>query len=338
MRRWPALALLLVLGGLSSGCAPTVLSAGPPVVAPQLEPDALVMADGARLPLRATLPDGPVKAIIVGVHGFNDYSDAFRELGAALAPRGIAVYAYDQRGFGKAPDVGGWAGDQTLTSDLTTVVRLIKARHPGVPIFALGESMGGSVVLEAATGPDPPPVDGVILSAPAVWGRATLGLLGRVALSVFSHTVPWFPLTGQGLHIEPTDNRQVMIRLSRDPLVLKRAKVGSLHGLVDLEDAALAGAPRLTMPALILYGARDELVPPEAMCFLLHHLPPRPAGRWRFVEYRMGYHLLTRDLDGPLVSDDIAAWIADRTAALPSGNEAAQPDVDRMPPCVKADE
>ncbi len=336
MRLGAVLVLLIAVAGPVAGCAPSLYEAGPPVQAPQMTDDALVMADGARLPLRKTLPAGPIKAVVVGVHGFNDYSDAFREAGAALAPRGIAVYAYDQRGFGAAPDVGGWAGDRTLVADLDQAVALIKARHPGVPIFALGESMGGAVVLEAATDPQPPPLDGVILSAPAVRGRATLGLAGRVALGLTSHMIPWFPLSGQGLKLHPTDNRQVLIRMSRDPLILKHAKIGTLHGLVDLEDAALAGAPHLTLPALILYGAEDDIVTPDALCYLLKRLPPRPPGQWRFVDYPKGYHLLTRDLDGPLVANDIAAWIADRTGPLPSGAEATQAAVDDMPPCKAA--
>src|SRR5690348_9841856 len=70
---------------------------------PHLESDAIIMSDGARLPLRVWLPSGPVKAVVLALHGFNDYSNAFATPGEALAWRGIATYAYDQRGFGKAP-------------------------------------------------------------------------------------------------------------------------------------------------------------------------------------------------------------------------------------------
>ena len=40
--------------------------------------------DGTRLPLRSWLPDGPPKAVILALHGFNDYSNAFDDAGRGL--------------------------------------------------------------------------------------------------------------------------------------------------------------------------------------------------------------------------------------------------------------
>ena len=51
----------------------------------------------------ATLPTSGVKAVILALHGFNDYSNAFAMPARLWAERGIASYAYDQRGFGGAP-------------------------------------------------------------------------------------------------------------------------------------------------------------------------------------------------------------------------------------------
>ena len=59
--------------------------------------------DGATLPLKSWLPDGKPKAVILALHGFNDYSNAFKDSGEEWAKHGIATFAYDQRGFGAAP-------------------------------------------------------------------------------------------------------------------------------------------------------------------------------------------------------------------------------------------
>src|SRR5262245_46052237 len=100
---------------LLSACAePRVAAMGPPTVAPQLQDDRLVMADGAVLPLKRWLPEGEPRAVIVGVHGFNDYSNAFAIPAAVWAKDGIATYAFDQRGFGAAPDHGKWPGVPTM--------------------------------------------------------------------------------------------------------------------------------------------------------------------------------------------------------------------------------
>ena len=82
---------------------------------------------------------------------------------------GITTLAYDQRGFGLSPNPGIWAGAETMRADLNDALMAARARYPGVPVFALGESMGGAVVLTALALDAPPPADGIILVAPAVW-------------------------------------------------------------------------------------------------------------------------------------------------------------------------
>ena len=47
-----------------------------------------------------------------------------------------------------------------MIDDLRVAARLIKARHPDLPLFLLGESMGGSVMMTAAVSDDPPVADG----------------------------------------------------------------------------------------------------------------------------------------------------------------------------------
>ena len=72
-------------------------------------------ADGTSLPRRAWLPEGPPQAVILAVHGFNDYSNAFTEFGEFAAERGVAVHAYDQRGFGANPAAGhSCSGQRTI--------------------------------------------------------------------------------------------------------------------------------------------------------------------------------------------------------------------------------
>ena len=77
---------------------------------------------------------------------------------------------------------------------------------PALPVYALGESMGGAVVLSALASDDPPEVDGVILVAPAVWSRDDMPLSYRAALWLSAHTLPWLHVSGEGLKIWPSDN------------------------------------------------------------------------------------------------------------------------------------
>ena len=308
---------------LIPACAPRIAPMGKPVTAPRLEAARFVAADGVALPLRVWRPTGETRAVIVAVHGFNDYSNAFQGAAAFWAERGIVTYAYDQRGFGGAPATGLWPGIETLTTDLEAIAALVRERHAGLPLFILGNSMGGAVVMVALAGGGlAGPMDGVVLVAPAVWGRRFMNPLQRGALWLFAHTIPWFTLTGQGLRITPSDNIEMLRRLGKDPKIIKRTRIDTLWGLVDLMDAALAAAPRIEAPALVLYGLRDEVIPAgptlEALGLLSRDTTKRGI-------YRGGYHMLLRDLKAKEAWADIAAWIADRRKPLPSGaDEAAE--------------
>lgn len=314
-RPGPLCLLLLLL--LTAACAPVVREAGPPVTDPRLETRQLVTADGQNLPLRSWLPARPA-AVVVAVHGFNDYSEAFDEVGPLLADQGIAVYAFDLRGFGAAPGRGYWAGSEALAEDLATAARLAGARHPGLPLYLLGESMGGALVMVTIADHPHPPVAGVILAAPAVWNRASMSIFERGALWLASHTLPWMTLTGRGLGIKPSDNRAMLEKLSRDPLIIKETRVDAIHGLCDLMDAAAEAAPRLHVPALILYGEHDEVVPAEPTYRMMARLPDNPVPQRKAV-YAEGYHMLLRDLEARLVIGDIAWWIHHPDQPLPSG-------------------
>ena len=112
------------------------------------------------------------QAVIVALHGMNDYSNAFCHARAHGGRRkAITTYAYDQRGFGRSPQIGIWPGSDLMRRDLSDFVDVVRMRHPGVPVFVLGESMGGAVAMTAFASDTPPKADGLILVAPAVWGR-----------------------------------------------------------------------------------------------------------------------------------------------------------------------
>ena len=282
----------------------------------------MTMGDGARLPYAAWLPEGSPKAILLGLHGFGDYSVNAFELPAPLfTAAGIALYAYDQRGFGAAPNSGLWPGTATLAADATAMARLLAARHPGVPVYLMGESMGAAVALAAAGSADPPPVAGYLLLAPGVRGRAYLSEFGKASLEAASRIMPAVGFSGSAPGFAPTDNEEAMRRWSRDPLTAKLFRVDLVYGVVGLMDAALAAATAFSADALILYGGHDFIVRPRPVRGLLEAMPEGAPHRLAF--YPNGHHLLLRDLDRATVARDIVAWIAAHEAPLPSGADAA---------------
>ena len=115
----------------------------------------------------------------------------------SLPPHGVAVFAPDQRGFGDTAVRGYWPGTQALVDDARTMARLLHRRYPHAQLILMGESMGAAVLMCLATAPDPPPADGYVLVAPAVWGRAEMNVFLRAGLWLFANLVPGFTVTGR---------------------------------------------------------------------------------------------------------------------------------------------
>ena len=117
--------------------------------------------------------------------------------------------------------------------------------------------------------------DGIILSAPAVWGGDQLNGFYRATLWVMVRVVPGLELTGRGLKVMASDNIEMLRALGADPLFIKATRVDAIAGLVELMDIAAASVDSLDGPLLVLGGARDEIVPPGA--HLAHARAPEGA-------------------------------------------------------------
>lgn len=319
MRRAVLLALAALLPG---GCVQDWRPRGPAQETPAIRreirapgPDAelvarpvAIMEDGYRLPLTIHPQRGGLRGVILALHGMNDYGAAWDDPAPWFAQAGLLLYAPDLRGFGRTVDRGYWPGGAALVADTQTLLRLIAARHPGMPLYLMGESMGGALAIVTLADPATPKVDAAILLAPALWGRASMGALPRLALALADALIPGFPLTGEGMNIQASDNLEMLRRLGRDPLVGKQTRVDAARGLVDLMDQAQAAAQALRTPSLLIHGARDQLIPGGPIDRFAASLPPE--ARLTLLRRPGGWHLLLRDLDGKQVADAILAWIA----------------------------
>ncbi|MGR9106010.1 MAG: alpha/beta hydrolase [Gammaproteobacteria bacterium] len=302
-------------------CMPSVRPPGSAITVPRLTDQAFITEDGIRLPVRTWMPESNnPKALLIAVHGFNDYSNFFSSAGEFLSTLGIGSYAFDQRGFGGAPNRGFWSGITAYAHDLYEFSKQVRERYPSRPLYLLGESMGGAVVIVAMESGNRPDVDGVILSAPAVWGRETMPWYQRALLWVTAHTLPWMTLTGESIKVAPSDNIEMLRALGRDPFVIKETRVEAVYGLVDLMDEALQKSSKLTSPTLFLYGEKDEIIPKNPILKTLEGLPTQDKnGPVQVAFYENGYHMLLRDLQAPVLWRDIAAWIQAPNSPLPSG-------------------
>ncbi|MFH1215084.1 MAG: alpha/beta hydrolase [Pseudomonadota bacterium] len=286
---------------------------------PHLTDSRFISFDGTELPLQAWLLSAPPRAVMIALHGYNDYSNFIQEAALFFNGRGIAVYAYDQRGFGNSPNPGRWCGHEAMCRDLRTIMELARKRHPDIPLYLLGDSMGGAVIMSAENPENHLACDGVILVAPAVWSRDTMPFYQRWALWLGVRIMPWLKLSGKGLDITPSDNKEMLLALGRDPLVIKESRIDAIYGLTNLMDAAYTAADRFDRKVLFLYGARDEIIPPKPMKDVFRkRLHGKFSHPQRLLVYPNGYHMLMRDLQAEIVRQDILFWLDSPFDAFPS--------------------
>lgn len=342
--------LLVLRSGMAAGCLWVLLGCGaptPPLASASASVASTVPDQIASVqPLRATptqfdLPGGYSLAarvwatpaprhIVLGVHGFNDYSKAFDPLAQHLsAVLGATVYAYDQRGFGANPEPGIWPGSDALLADLRHITKQLRQRHPGLPLTVVGESMGGALVWVAATESPGLLADHLVLKAPAVWGAGSMPWYQRFSLQFMNAVAPDMVFTGRGvqsLGITPTDDIAVSRDFGRDPLFIKATRVSSLAGVTELMGRAqniIAPPPQGT---LVLYGLRDRIIPPPPVCDWLTHLNTAGAiaQALDFVIYPEGWHLLTRQLQTHDVLQDVQLWMQQKPLPRQQNSQQAQ--------------
>lgn len=107
---------------------------------------------GTQFFTRTYCPSSPAKAAVVFVHGFAEHIARYEHVFPTWSSRGIAVFAYDQRGFGRtALDEQNKSEDSTYAKtswkeqleDIEWAVQHAKQEFAGAPVFLYGHSMVG---------------------------------------------------------------------------------------------------------------------------------------------------------------------------------------------------
>ena len=316
---------------LIAACVPTVQQAQSQLAGftgPRFDVAAerFISFDGAPLGLTAWLPPEGQEpsAVIIALHGMNDYANTFYLSGPWFAERGVATYAYDARGFGRSPHRGVWGGEALMTEDLRTAVIVARREHPEAKIVVIGDSMGAATAMATFGDENAPRVDRVILAAPAVWGWSTLPNQYALALWVGAHTFPWRAVEPPRSVVRSrvaSDNREALLQAGRAPYMIWRTRIDAVYGLVSLMETASERSGNLDGDVLFLYGAHDQIIPRASAVGAARRLPASA----RTAIYENGWHWLLRDLQREVVYADILSFIRDPDAPLPSNAPPLRP-------------
>ena len=142
---------------------------------------------------------------------------------------------------------------------------------------------------------DAPKADALILSGPGLRGWGTLPWFYSASLWVSSHVRPdWIVVPPEGVRVVATDNNAKLREMWFNPLVQKSNRIDSVYGVVSIMEEADAEIGRLpsSVPTLLLYGAKDEIIPVDGVKRATAKMPEHVKTAY----YTKGYHMLMNDL------------------------------------------
>ncbi|KAF5384513.1 hypothetical protein D9757_006477 [Collybiopsis confluens] len=290
----------------------------------------------------------PVRALIVFLHGFQEHIGRYAHVHPLIAERGIAVFTFDQRGFGrtaldkdKRSKKSSWGktGWSDQMQDLDWAVQTAQKEFTGVPVFLMGHSMGGGEVLSFIGQQSYPSrqnaetlasLTGVIVTSPLILqttpaSRLLRWLGGKVAI-VSPYTLIPASLDADDLSHSPELNEAYV----KDPLI---KTTGSLRGIGEmlsegekLLSVACYHWPK-KLPVLFVHGDADKVSSVKATQEFYQSIDAEDK---KILIYANGYHELQNELP-PVrrrLVDDIVSFIEARTGApvsQPSQLAAAAP-------------
>jgi len=268
--------------------------------------------DGTGILVRQWPSVGAPWGSILLVHGIAEHSGRYEDVGAWLADAGLDVTAYDQRGFGGSGGRRAWIERWSLNhEDLEERLAVVRGAAGDRPVFIYGHSLGGLLALGYAVSTTPrPQPDCYVLSAPATssdiptWKQAMALVLGRVAPGI---SIP-NAFDGGLLSRDPEVGRRYLA----DPLCQHTTTTRFGAEAIREQARVRSTIARLTVPALVIHGSDDRLVPPSASVPLAD-LPG--VTRRTYPGLRHETH---NEPEGRAVIDDVVAWlralVADETA------------------------
>jgi alpha-beta hydrolase superfamily lysophospholipase len=206
------------------------------------------------------LPEGTPGAVLVFVHGVGEHSGRYASLIEGLAPAGLAVFVYDQRGHGQSDGrrvhIDSW---EDYRGDLQAALRQVAAMLPGLPVFLYGHSMGSLVVLDYLIA-DPTGVSGAILSGAAI-DPVGVGTPAQIVMAkILSRLWPTFQIKlEEGFSSKLSHDPAVIQNYDADPLVLHavsaRWGAESLKTVERIKDNPQA----IQLPVLFIHGDSDTV-------------------------------------------------------------------------------
>ncbi|KAJ7350640.1 lysophospholipase [Mycena albidolilacea] len=266
------------------------------------------------------------RAILVFIHGFAEHVGRYTEVHPQFAARGINVFTFDQRGFGKtaldaenkslSSAYGKTSGEHQM-DDVQWAIDHAKKEFPGLPVFLSGHSMGGGEVLNFPVRRDASILAGVISSSPLVHQTKPTSKLVRAVCGLLAVFLPYTLVPAPADFAELSHDAEYNRMCGTDSLAPLQGTLRCTMDMLNWGDQLLAinykKWPK-TLPVLFVHGSGDQVTSHEAT----KQFHDKIEADKDMILYPDGFHELMHEPAHreKLISDEIAFIEAHSKAAV----------------------
>ncbi|MEO6652919.1 MAG: lysophospholipase [Ilumatobacteraceae bacterium] len=266
--------------------------------------------DGTSIVHRSWLPDDDPKAVVLLVHGLGEHSGRYGHVAARLISHGYAVHALDLRGHGKSDGKRAYVRSyDEFMADLIQFRALVTAEHPGLPLFVLGHSMGGNLVMSHVLDHQDG-LAGMVLSGPALKPGDDFSPIKLKLLAGLARIAPG--VRPEGLSADAISRDPAVVDAYRaDPLVFTGKISAGLGGaLIAAMNTFPTRYPSLTLPILLMHGTEDRLTNVDGS----RQLEAEAVNAEIEAHYYDGlYHEIFNEPEQDAVLGDLVTWLDGHT-------------------------
>ncbi|MGC1376508.1 MAG: lysophospholipase [Anaerolineales bacterium] len=215
--------------------------------------------DGLEMYARGWIPAEQPKAVICLVHGLGEHVNRYNHVGEAFTAAGYVLQGFDLRGHGQSGGPRGHTPSyESLLNDISDFQADAKKRHPGLPVFLYGHSMGGNQVINYALR-YPDGLRGVIVTSPWLQLVSRPGAILSFLLKIISAIFPSFSQPNGLKLADISRDPKIVSAYAADPLVHDKISA-RLFTVMDANAlGALERAATLKVPMLLMHGSADRI-------------------------------------------------------------------------------
>jgi acylglycerol lipase len=265
--------------------------------------------DGLKLSEQIWRPTGEPIGILAIVHGLADHGGRYSGFAEQLAGIGFMVYAIDLRGHGLSEGKHQFVSSfEEHYRDLEVFLQRIRAAHPSKPLFLMGHSMGGLIVVRYVLSRKPK-LSGVILSGPALLADEVSGA-ARMVVKAIASVLPRMPTQKLDANAISRDPAVVAANLN-DSLVHRSAlPARTTAELLNAIEQTHKDMEELELPFLIVHGTADKLASVDGS----RQLYARSKSSDKSIRlYEGAFHELLNEPEQGKVKVDIIDWLNQHT-------------------------